>query len=326
MAVYSINGIDLHEIAYDTSGNSLLQAYDINGNELFYSDSSIPIVKLVTDSSTGAYTGYHLNVQNVGNEYKMYEIADVSTYDYNLQSFAYSPDTERFYEFDESHRIRVYSKTLQYIELITNNDLNGHCNDATYYNNKFYFPDGDVIDGVYWWNPANNTVGRLPVYGIQQPQNGSTRKIAGICKTESNDDTFYLICGDFTDNSFIHNTGDKLSIYLYNLTNNTAVLQTEFDWTDRYIQGACVCNGILYVICNIMNVSGTPYAGIVLRPYVVSTWEILAPLFSYEDYEPEGINVYPLNQTQTPELMFGIGKYQSISKIVKCTAPYRLTF
>lgn len=325
MAVYSINGTDLHGIAYGTQGNSLSQAYDINGNELFHGDPPGPAAELVADSSTGSYTGYHFNVQNVGNEYKIYEVVDTIPYDYNLQSFAYSPDTERFYEFDESHRIRIYSKSLQYIDLVTNDDLEGHCNDATYYNGKFYFPDVDVIDGVYWWDPANNTAGRLPVYGIQQPQSSSVRKPAGICKTEDNDDTFYLICGDYTDNSFVHNAGDKLSIYLYNLTDNTAVLQAEFDWTDRYIQGACVCNGILYVICNIMNAPGEPYAGIILRPYIVGEWDVLNPLVSYENYEPESINVYPLSQNENTELMFGVGQYQVIAEIVRCTAPYRLT-
>ena len=328
MAVYSKDGINLNDIAYGTSGIQLEQAYDTDGNELFSGEPPIePTIELVNDYSTGTYFGYSFHVQNDGTEYKMYEIANLLQYDSNLQSFGYDSDNEQFYKFDEQHRIRVFDKDFQLLDTFYNNDLTGHCNDVTFYDGVFYFPDVDNTPGVNWWNPSTNTAGRLVVTGIQQPTSGSTRTTAAICKAEGNNSLFYLACADYTGDSFVHLNTDKLSIYLYDLNTGIATLQHEFTWEDRYIQGMCLYDGIIYVIGNIMGSSSdSGYRGLIIRPYVIETWEALNPLLANGNFEPESINLYPFADNGKPEFMFGVGRYQAISKIVRCTIPYRIVY
>lgn len=330
MGVYDISGADLQNTAYDVDGSLLSQAYDIDGNEVYSEPPVEPVVELVSDYATGQYYGYSFHVANLGNEYKTYDILNVLQYDYNLQSFGYDPDTERFYEFDESNKIRVYDKNFNHLELLYNYDLNGHCNDTVYYNGKFYFPDIEPTKYVYWWNVADNTAGALPVYGIEQPLNGSTRCMAAICETENRTPgKFYLVCADYAESggAYWHRPDDKLSIYLYDLNTHTATLQKEFLWTeDRFLQGAYVYDGILYAACNKMPPQGGRSVGIVFRAYNLSKNEVLNALSMDCELEPEGLGFYPFSASNEPQFMFGVGEYATDSEIIRCAIPYRIVY
>ena len=322
MSIYNLSGENLNDIGYDVTGALLSQAYDIEANELF--DGSQYNLNIIPDESSGTASGYTFAMQNSGNTYIMREVVDFSTDSYALQSFCYDYDNNLYYKFDASTTVRVYSPAMQKINTITMPQSAGHNNDACYHNGSIYLPnDNTPSSSIYVWNIANNTVQTISISGILQPSNGSNRGVEAICEKARGSGEFYLVCRDSWSDSLYHDTNDKLSVYLFDLSTGNAVLQAEFPWDCVFLQGATFLDGILYCACNTQTTgSAGNYVGITLKAIRTDTWVQLDSLISSGNYEPEGLDVIPQGNKQ--EIMMGMGKYMTISKIVRFTSPYKL--
>ncbi len=314
--IYNVNGQAINS-AYDVNGTPLSQAYDIDGNELLESEL------ISIDDSTGTASGYTLTSAESGKSYVMRTMVDFwATRSYQMQSFGYDYDNGHYYCFNSSTTVLKYASDLSYVEAITLPSNAGHNNDTWYYDGKFYFPNHTTTE-LYVWNISANTVSTIPVSGIVQPQNGSSRRIDSICDTEARDGTAYLVCRDVYTTELVHQPDDKMSIYLYDIATGVATLLAELPWDCVYNQGCTCLNGILYVACNTQTTgSASNYKGITMKAVRTDTWQLVDELVYSGVVEPEGMDVVPADGTQ--QLQMGIAHWQSVSIATRFTAPYAL--
>lgn len=317
MPIYDINGTSLVS-AYDVDGVGIQTAYDIDGNQLMNGT-----LVSVNDSSTGTASGFVMTSNDNSKNYIMRSMVNFwSTRSYMMQSFVYDYDNHYYYCFNTTTSILKYASDLSYVGTITMPSSAGHCNDAWYYNGKVYFPNLNTSN-LYVWDISLNTVSTIPITGIQQPLNGSTREVDAICDTGSKDGSAYLITRDVYTNELVHQSDDKLGVYLYDISTNQATLLAEFPWDCVYCQGAACLDGILYVACNTQTTgSASNYKGLTMKAIRTDTWNLIDELVYSGNVEPEGMDVVPADDTE--QLQMGVGHYQTISMATRFTAPYKL--
>lgn len=320
MSIYDVNAVPM-DYAYNESGSLLFQAYDINGNPL------LGKIVVKEDASSGTDSGYYYTMVGSANTYVMRQVANFMGESPNYQSLCYDSDRNVFYRFDATTTVRVYDASMTLTGTITLPSRAGHNNDSTYYNGIVYMPTGvSTTLGLWAWDVVNNTVSNLPISGVTQPTNGSARIMAGVFKLTDDADTIALVYQDYrSDNELYHAPDDMWSIYYYSLSSGIATLKAEFPWDCYAVQGAAVYDGILYVTCNLQTADQTApndYKGVLLKAVRTDTWEELPSLKSFGAVEPEGLNIYPFGTDN--EFMMGLAKYQTVSKMVRFTIPYRL--
>lgn len=324
MAIYGISGEALQAV-YGLEGTQLSKCYDIDGAEL------LDAIIINTDASTGTSTGYLLTSDETENEYvlrRVINFRDVATGN-SLQSFVYDYTNATYYKFDASTTAYVFNSSLVLTGSVTLPSSAGHNNDGCYHNGKIYFPSGyfgaSETDGtkLFVWDISQNTVTAVAVSGITQPQNGSTRIIMGVCETARNSGKLYLVCQDCTDSELVHDEGDKLSIYEYDIKSGTCTLQAEFPWDCVYVQGATCYDGILYVACNTQTTGqASNYKGITIKCIRTDTWTHFDTLTVEGTFEPEGMDVFPANGGW--EISVGMGHWGTMQQTARFTPPYEL--
>lgn len=317
MSVYNLAGINLMDTAFNLSGTYLDQVYDINSNPLF--DNGLQILP---NRASGTESGYAFNLPTTGYSYPLYNVVDFSSDSYAYQSFAYDSASNIFYRFDASTTVAVYNSSFQKTGTITLPQSAGHTGDACYYNGKMYFPGDVESDGIYVWDIGNNTISELTVSGVEPPTSPTNRIMGGICNVPNESGFLYLVYADRQSDPTTHNN-DKLQVYKYNIPTHEAELIAEYTWDCVYLQGAEICDGILYAACNSPTTgSASNYTGITLKAFRTDTWEELQSLTVAGSLEPEGMCVYPYSQTH--ELMMGIAKYGTLAKATRFSVPYKL--
>jgi hypothetical protein len=320
MPVYDANGNDLLGIVFDANGDRLLQAYDAEGNPLIaHSDSLVSN----DDDSTGTDSGYYLTSYENGKTYVLRMVVDFfSDGGSSYQSFVYDRDNGLYYKFNASTTVKVYDSSMAKISTITMPSSAEHNNDGAYYNGNIYFPNLNSTN-LYVWNVASNTVTSIPITGIVQPANGSTRNCDAICEVIPNSGKFYLVCRDVYTDDITHQTDDKMSVYEYDLTTHTATLIAEYPWDCVYVQGCTCYEGILYVACNTQTTgSASNYTGITVKAIRTDTWKLVDELKVSGNFEAEGMDTIPVDGGY--EIMMGMGKYGSMSQAIRFTPPYKL--
>lgn len=322
MPVHNINGVQIYSVN-NVDGNLLNQAYDVYGNEL------LDTIIINDDDSTGTSSGYSLTANLIAKTYVLRMLADFNSPYQTLQSFCYNPDLQRFYKFDGTTTVKAYDSSMSLVETVTLPSSPGHTNDACYYNGNIYFPSGyfgvPVADAtkLYVWGISSNTISTININGIEQPTNGSERFIAGVCETERNSGKLYLVCQDATSNELVHASGDKLSVYEYNIAAGTCTLKGEFEWDCVYVQGATMYDGVLYVACNTQTtISASNYTGITLKSIRTDLWTLADELTCAGNFEPEGMDTIPIGTKN--ELSMGMNKYQALAQVVRFTPPFSL--
>lgn len=318
MSVYDVNGNDLRGIVYDANGELLEQAYDAEGNPLI----GYILVENI-DNSSGEASGYSLTSTANGKNYILRRVINFYTDVHNnYQSFVYDYDNGLYYKFYEGTTVYAYNSEMQKVRTITMPSDAGHKNDGVYYDGSIYFSNLNA-NNLYAWNITNNTVSSLPITGIAQPGNGSTRECDAICVDLAKRGKLYLICRDVYTNGLVHQASDKLSIYEYTISTKKATLLAEFPWDCVYVQGATYYKGIIYVACNTQTTSSASnYKGITVKCIRTDTWELIDKLTVSGSFEPEGMDIASVDSNY--QLMMGMAKYDAMAQAVRFTPPYEL--
>lgn len=324
MEIYDISGESLQAV-YGLDGTQLSDCYDLDGNELL--DGLI----VNPDASTGTSTGYSLASAESGNTYvlrRVINFRDVATGN-SLQSFVYDYENQTYYKFDASTTVYVFNSSIALTGSVTLPSSAGHNNDGCYHDGKIYMPSGyfgaSATDGtkLFVWDISKNTVTAVSVDGITQPQNGSIRIIAGVCETARNSGKLYLVCQDCTSSELVHDEGDKLAVYEYDIASGTCKLKAEFPWDCVYVQGATCYDGILYVACNTQTTGqASNYKGITIKCIRTDTWAHFDTLTVGGTFEPEGMDVFPANGGW--EISVGMGHWGTMQQTARFTPPYEL--
>lgn len=317
MGVYNKDGTDLENVVYSTDNFRLMNAYDVEATALFDND-------LITndDNSTGTSTEYSFTSTETSKNYVLRFVADFINDGYDYQSLCYNYDNGLYYKFEGNDTVKVYNSNMEKTQTISMPSSAGHNNDSLYYNGNIYFPNGNASN-LYVWNIEHNTVNSLPITGIVQPSTGSTRQVDAICNMPGLNGDFFLITRDVYTTDLTHQASDKLAIYRYSINSGVAELLGEITWDCVFIQGSAYYNGILYVACNTQTTgSASNYTGITLKVIRTDTWELVDELVASGNFEPEGLDIIPVDNTY--EIMMGIARYSEISKAVRYTIPYEL--
>lgn len=245
----------------------------------------------------------------------------------NTQSLIFDVDRNRVLKIDSSTTAKVYDYKGNYVESFTKPNTE-HDNDACYVRDGIAYVIGgyysiNYIKSFFKWDIVNNIVTEIDLTAIENNSNGSYRVVAGVCETYRNSDVLYIVCADwYNDGSagLNHQTGDKLSVYTYDTTSEEINLVFETDWDCVYIQGATCINDILYVACNTQTTNASyNYKGITIKMFDTKTWTLIDEYIIEGDFEPESLNY--IIENGIPKLAFGIGKYRTISKLMKMQLP-----
>lgn len=245
----------------------------------------------------------------------------------NMQSLILDVDRSRILKIDSSTTAKVYDYKGNYVESFTKPNTE-HDNDACYVRDGIAYVIGgyysiNYIKSFFKWDIVNNIVTEIDLTAIENNSNGSYRVVAGVCETYRNSDVLYIVCADwYNDGSagLNHQTGDKLSVYTYDTTSEEINLVFETDWDCVYIQGATCINDILYVACNTQTTNASyNYKGITIKMFDTKTWTLIDEYIIEGDFEPESLNY--IIENGIPKLAFGIGKYRTISKLMKMQLP-----
>lgn len=225
----------------------------------------------------------------------------ISAIDSNTHSQSICVDAENdiIYNFGgENYGYNIYN--LSGIQVETKDKVvTGHDNDCVKVNDDFYFTSGEN-NYITKWNIKTNTTTRIDVQGIENNGNENTiRRISGICKHNSDENELILTTIDLnTTNELINTAGDKLSIYMLNLRDNTAHLLTEFNKDVVYVQGCTMYNDMLYIMCNIQT-TDTPsnYKGINIKCVNLFNKKMVDEINIYGTFENEGLDFTVENNT-----------------------------
>ena len=225
----------------------------------------------------------------------------ISAIDSNTHSQSVCVDTENdiIYNFGgESHGYNIYNLSGIQVES-KDKAVTGHDNDCVKVNDDFYFTSGEN-NYITKWNIKTNTSTRIDILGIENNGNENTiRRISGICKHNSDENELILTTIDLnTTNELINTSGDKVSIYMLNLRDNTAHLLTEFDKDVVYVQGCTMYNDMLYIMCNIQT-TDTPsnYKGINIKCVNLFNKKLVDEINVYGTFENEGLDFSVENNT-----------------------------
>ena len=225
----------------------------------------------------------------------------ISSIDRNTHSQSVCVDTDNdiIYNFGgENHGYNIYNLNGTLVET-KDKVVTGHDNDCVKVNDDFYFTSGEN-NYITKWNIKTNTSARIDVQGIENNGNENTiRRISGICTHNSDENELILTTIDLnTANDLINTAGDKVSIYMLNLRDNTAHLLTEFDKDVVYVQGCTMYNDMLYIMCNIQT-TGTPsnYKGINIKCINLFNKKLVDEIKIYGTFESEGLDFTVENNT-----------------------------
>lgn len=225
----------------------------------------------------------------------------ISAIDSNTHSQSICVDTENdiIYNFGgENYGYNTYDLNGTLVET-KDKVVTGHDNDCVKVNDDFYFASGEN-NYVTKWNIKTNTTTRVDIQGIENNGNENTiRRISGICKHNSDENELILTTIDLnTTNELINTAGDKVSIYMLNLRDNTAHLLTEFDKDVVYVQGCTMYNDMLYIMCNIQTTDTTSnYKGINIKCVNLFNKKLVDEINIYGTFENEGLDFTVENNT-----------------------------
>lgn len=307
---------------YGSRGQKVFNAYDAEGvwRPEVYDIYKEPytLITINPDNSVGTDSGYALEGR-LGNTYIMRTMVNILP-DGDAQAFAYNPDNGKYYRFAATTNVVYYDSSLAREGTITAPSSLGHTNGACYLGGLFYFPNLDPSN-IITWSPTENVVGSLPIVGITQPTNGSSRNCDAVCRNGKGG--LYLICRDSRASELVHQNGDMLSVYDYDLETNEAVLVAEFPWDCVYIQGATMYDGILYVACNTQTTgAANNYKGATIKVIRTDTWTLIDELICEGDFEPEGADIVPTPQGDEIEVVFA--HWGTLCLVLRFTPPYSL--
>lgn len=215
------------------------------------------------------------------------------------QSVCVDTDNDIIYNFGgENYGYNIYNLNGILIET-KDKVVTGHDNDCVKINDDFYFASG-VNNYITKWNIETNTSTRIDIQGIENNGNENTiRRISGICMHNLDENELILTTIDLnTTNELINTTGDKVSIYMLNLRDNTAHLLKEFDKDVVYVQGSTMYNDMLYIACNIQT-TDTPsnYKGINIKCVNLFNKKLVDEINIYGTFENEGLDFSVENNT-----------------------------
>ena len=183
------------------------------------------------------------------------------------QSVSVDAVNKLIYNFGgENYGYKLYDMKGKFIKSI-NKITTGHDNDCVRIGNYIYFAD-DGTKSLVKWNMTNDTSETVNIDGIADNGNANTvRNICGVCVYKSDENKLILATYDKnTTNHLLHSAGDKLAIYMYDITSKETTLLCEFDWDCVYIQGCTMYNDMLYVACNIQTTdSPSNYKGVEIK-------------------------------------------------------------
>ena len=242
------------------------------------------------------YEYYGINKND--NILKLNKISEIRS-DTHSQSICVDTENDIIYNFGgESYGYNIYN--LSGIQIETKDKVvTGHDNDCVKINDDFYFTSGED-NYITKWNIDTNTSTRIDIQGIENNGNENTiRRISGICKHNSDDDKLILTTIDLnTTNELINADGDKVSIYMLNLRDNTAYLLDEFNKNVAYVQGCTMYNDMLYIMCNIQT-TDTPsnYKGINIKCVNLFNKKLVDEINIYGTFENEGLDFAVENNT-----------------------------
>lgn len=300
MAIYDINGFSI-PYPYKVTGDTLSQAYDVNGNELMGGPTWVDDLPDSGYSFTDGANTYQTKL--------MFNFGTTA-----FQSVVLGNET--YYRAGTDNKVYPYDSSLTALSTITLPSTGGHKNDGCYHNGKIYWLDGtsDAPRSLYIWNIATNALTQVAL-PISDNGNGSKRVVAGICNTGT-DGVMYLVSRDqYNGSDIAHQTGDIMGVFEYNAANNTAQLVAQFDWDCVYVQGATYVGGLLYVACNTQTTgSASNYTGITIKVIDPSTWTIVKTLVCSGDFEPQGCDHIVVNGNIY--IWTGLNKYNTVSKVV----------
>ena len=243
----------------------------------------------------------------------------------NIHSQSVSIDVKNklIYVFGgETYGYRVYSINGNYIE--TREKVStGHDNDCVNIGDYIYFADGGTKSLVKW-NMNTDTSETINVIGINDNGNPNTvRNICGVCIHNSNEQELIVATYDKnTTNDLLHSDGDKLAIYLLDLSSSSnAELLCEFDWDCVYIQGCTMYNNMLYVTCNIQTTEETSnYKGVDIKCINLSNKTMVDIVKINGIFENEGLDYCVENGIVY--LYTILEKYGNFVDLVKFKAPF----
>lgn len=242
----------------------------------------------------------------------------------NIHSQSVSIDVKNklIYVFGgETYGYRAYSINGKYIE--TREKVStGHDNDCVNIGDYIYFADGGTKSLVKW-NMNTDTYETINVNGINDNGNPNTvRNICGVCIHNSNEQELILATYDKnTTNDLLHSEGDKLAIYLLNLSSSNAELLCEFDWDCVYIQGCTMYNNMLYVTCNIQTTEeSSNYKGVEIKCINLSNKTMVDIVKINGIFENEGLDYCVENGIVY--LYTILEKYGNFADLVKFKAPF----
>lgn len=248
------------------------------------------------ESSKDMYEYYGINKND-----NILKLNKISAIDSNTHSQSICVDTENdtIYNFGgENYGYNIYNLNGTLVET-KDKVVTGHDNDCVKVNDDFYFTSGEN-NYVTKWNIKTNTTTRIDVQGIENNGNENTiRRISGICMHNSDENELILTTIDLnTTNELINTAGDKVSIYMLDLRDNTVHLLKEFDKDVVYVQGCTMYNDMLYIMCNIQT-TDTPsnYKGINIKCVNLFNKKLVDEINIYGIFENEGLDFTVENNT-----------------------------
>lgn len=254
-------------------------------------------------------------------------LSPITTIDFgsgSLQSACIVLEKNEIYKLwdQASNKLMVYNLNGQYKRTDTLSGSYGHGNDSCYYDGKIYTVNTDNKKVISVIDLEALTVQNIDFTGvILDKENADTRTIGGVCETYHNSGELYIVCEDLGSNALSGNTNNRLSIYKYNIENDTCELIQEFTKDFVFVQGAVCINNYLYVNCNIMTTgSAGNYKGIEIKVIDMNTNTII-DTYQFEGFfEGEGLDY--IYENDIAKIYMGIAHYGEFSYLVKFVTPY----
>lgn len=260
---------------------------------------------------------YFVNNKDIFDRKEVVPLLDFGTE--GFQSFAIDKNNDILYKFgwfdNASKAIKYKFSTGEELERITKPDT-AHDNDAVYINGNVYIAGADkrtseLAKSCFRWNIQSNAVNKLNTSFIKDNPNGSTRIVVAVAQVE-NKNALYIICldHDYTQPyDELNKKDDKMSVYFYDLSNDSGYLVMEEEWVDLYIQGACAKKDLLFIAANMQKAGNTNYRGILIKVYDLVSHSLVRQFEFFGDFEPEGLNIVD------DKLYIGYAKHNTLAKI-----------
>jgi len=245
---------------------------------------------------------------------------------YGFQSSCINLDKEEIYILKDSAntKIDVYSLAGKFKRRDSLTENYGHANDSCYYNGKIYTVNTDNAKILSVIDLDTLTVQNIDLTGkILDKENADSRKIGAVCETYHNSGELYIVCDDLNSSNPLSIQNNMLSIYKYNIENDTCQLLKEYEKDFVFVQGATCIDGYLYINCNIMTTGqASNYKGIEIK--VINMTDENMPLIDKYQFEGffEGEGLDYIYENDIPKIYMGMCHYEHFGYLVKFVAPY----